>query len=119
MTRPNIVAFGFDGPQGPPRVFLRTLLYSTSRRGHVIEGMFAKVQQNGAVRTFTDWGYGDSQIVFGSGVHIPYEGMACNHRFLLPKNVTDYAFLPGEYTVEVYATIANNSFSARSGGGWT
>jgi hypothetical protein len=35
--------------------------------------------------------------------------MVCNHHFVLPKDGTPFLFLPGEYTVEVYATLVNSS----------
>lgn len=34
--------------------------------------------------------------------------LVCNHHFLPPKDETAYEFLPGEYTVEVYASLVNN-----------
>lgn len=46
MTKPTIVFFGFDTiPRPTPKVFLRTLLYSTSNRGHVIESMILRVRR--------------------------------------------------------------------------
>lgn len=113
MTRPNVLAFGFDGPQGPPKIFLRTLLFSTARRGHVVESMFVKVQREKTVQTFSDWGYGDSKLVFGSGVYVPHEGIAYNHHFLLPKNITEDIFFPGKHIIEVYASLVNKKSPIR------
>jgi hypothetical protein len=43
MTLPTVIYFGPDGgskADAPPeKVFLRTLLYSTGKRGHIIENM--------------------------------------------------------------------------------
>ena len=35
MTQPTVIFFGPDSPNSP-KVFLRTLLYSTSKRGQII-----------------------------------------------------------------------------------
>lgn len=42
MTQPTVIFFGTDGPARsseipPPKVFLRSLLYSTSKRGRIVE----------------------------------------------------------------------------------
>ena len=44
MTQPTVIYFGPDAPRGregspPPKVYLRTLLFATSKRGRVIESM--------------------------------------------------------------------------------
>jgi hypothetical protein len=45
MTKPAIVFFGYDfTPRTTPKVFIRTLLYSTSNQGHVVESMHAHVR---------------------------------------------------------------------------
>lgn len=106
MTRPSIVAFAFDPPKGTPKVFLRTLLFSTAKRGQVVESMFVKVRRSESVQTFSIWGYGDKPpLVLGGGVHVPHEGVASYHHFLPPNDGTRYEFLPGEYVIEVYASI--------------
>jgi hypothetical protein len=106
-TRPNIVAFGFDKPQGPPKVFLRTLLFNTAHRGHVLDSLFVEVRRSETIQTFTDWAYGDAKIVMGSGLHIPREGISCNHYFLASGNFSEFVFLPGEYIIRIYAAIFN------------
>lgn len=108
MTPPNILAFAFDGPGGPPKLFLRSLLFSTSRRGHVVEGMYLTLQQGELIFTFSDWAYGDNQLVFGSGVHIPYEGFVSNYHFLLPRSHKGLAYVQGQYSIEVYAKTTHN-----------
>lgn len=57
MTKPTIVFFGYDTvPKPTPKVFLRTLLYSTATRGQVIEGMRVIVRYEGGERVFSFWG---------------------------------------------------------------
>jgi hypothetical protein len=103
MTRPNILAFAFDGPSGPPKLFLRSLLFSTSRRGHVVEGMYLTLEQGRMSSIFSDWAYGDSQLVFGSGLHVPYEGFVSNYHFLLPRSQGSFLYIQGQYSIRVYA----------------
>lgn len=54
MTKPTIAFFGYDiVPHVTPKVFLRTLLYSTAVREQFIEGMFVKVRHDGGERVFS------------------------------------------------------------------
>jgi hypothetical protein len=39
MTQPTIIFFGPDGAKGTPKVFLRTLLYSSANRGGIVENI--------------------------------------------------------------------------------
>lgn len=108
MTQPTVVFFGPDGGgAGEPKVFLRTLLYSTSRRGHIVESMFVRVRRGESTQTFNIWVYGDGPLARGSGVYVGHEGVACNHHFMVPRDGTRYEFLAGEYVVEVYASMVN------------
>jgi hypothetical protein len=43
MTQPTVIFFGPDGLGGTPKIFLRTLLYSTSKRGQMVENMFREI----------------------------------------------------------------------------
>ena len=75
MTRPNIVGFAYDG--ATPKIFLRFLLYSTARRGNIIESMHVTFLQGGKRTLFSFWGYGDDQksLVRGSGLFVSQEGL--------------------------------------------
>jgi len=44
MTRPNIIAFVYEDSK--PEIFLRCLLFSTARRGNIIENMYVIFSQN-------------------------------------------------------------------------
>jgi hypothetical protein len=108
MTRPTLIVFAFDGLDGPPKVFLRTLLYSTARRGQIIEGMFVTLRRAKTIQTFSGWGYGDKPITWGSGLYVGPEGLTSYHHFLPPRDATDYQFLAGTYTVEIHASVVNS-----------
>lgn len=107
MTKPTLVFFGFDRtPRPAPKVFLRTLLYSTSSRGHVIEGMYAKVRYGDEERTFSFWGYGETEKLSpGSGLYASRTGFAANHHFVLSPHEVPYIFRPGAHEIDVLADV--------------
>lgn len=104
MTRPTMIALTHDGPSGPAKVFLRTLLYCTAKRGRIVENIFVKLHDADSVRTFPIWGYGDERLARGSGIHVAFDGLTCNHHFLLAHEGRKYAFRPGNLRIEVYAS---------------
>lgn len=108
MTQPTVIFFGPDGESrsGKHRhlkVFLRTLLYSTSRRGQTVESLHVNLQRGESRQNFSIWVYGDERLARGSGLFVPEAGVACNHHFLLPEDGSDFHLLAGEYTLRVYA----------------
>jgi hypothetical protein len=109
MTRPTTIFFGPDGKDGgDPKVYLRTLLFSTSQRGQVIESMHVRLYRGESVQTFNIWIYGGrGELVRGSGLYVGKEGVSYNHHFLVPKDGTSYKFLSGKYKLEVYASLLN------------
>jgi hypothetical protein len=106
MTQPTVIYFGPDGgPKSPPdKVFLRTLLYSTGKRGHVIENMFVRLRRGETQQHFNIWAYGDTRLSRGSGLFVPDIGYAANHHFLLPPDGTSFQFSVGQYVLEVFVT---------------
>lgn len=109
MTRPTTIFFGPDGKDGTdPKVYLRTLLFSTSQKGQIIESMHVRLYRGETVQTFNIWVYGErKELVRGSGLYVGKEGVSYNHHFLMPKDGTTYEFLAGRYKLEVYASLLN------------
>jgi len=106
MTQPTTIYFGADSSaSSSPKVYLRTLLYSTAKRGQIIESMFVKLRRGESIQTFNIWVYGEGSLARGSGLYVGENGVTCNHHFLLPSDGTQFDFLPGEYKVEVYASL--------------
>ncbi len=106
MTQPTTIYFGADAsPSLSPKIYLRTLLYSTAKRGQIIESMFVKLRRGESVQTFNIWVYGEDCLARGSGLYVGEDGVTCNHHFLLPADGTTFQFLPGEYKVEVYVSL--------------
>lgn len=81
------------------------MLYCTSKQGRIIESMYAKVHRGETVQTFNIWVHGESSLSRGSGLYVGQGGVVCNHHFLLPADGTNYTFLAGTYTLEVYAVV--------------
>lgn len=109
MTQPTTIFFGPDD-QNSPKVYLRTLLFSTSQNGRVIESMHVRLYRGETVQTFNIWVHGERvEIVRGSGLYVGKQGVAHNHHFLLPKDGATFEFLTGKYRLEVYASILNRN----------
>lgn len=107
MTQPTTVMFGPDGEHhdGDPKVYLRCLLYSTAKRGHVIENMFVRLSRGEHRQSFPIWVLGNEKLARGSGIFVGEQGVVANHHFLLPPDADKYVFRAGEYRVEVFARI--------------
>ena len=107
MTQPTTVFFGPDD-KGQSKVFLRTLLYSTARRGQLVENLSVKLTRDGQTQAFNVWVYGETkEMARGSGLFVGYEGVTANHHFLLPMSGGDYQFKAGAFALEVYAKLVN------------
>jgi hypothetical protein len=108
MVRPSLVAFldarGTDGP----KVWFRSMLYSTARKGNVIESMFVRLRRGETQRNFSFWVCGErGKLASGCGLYVGQNGVALDHHFVLPKDGSRFEFLPGDYVLEVFATLVN------------
>lgn len=119
MTQPTVVFFGPDGSNfdsSKSKIYLRTLLYSTSKRGQVIESLHASLQRNESKQNFNIWVYGEKgDLKRGSGLFVPQEGVTADHHFLLPEDGANFDFLAGKYEVVVFAKlVGSNNFTELS-----
>lgn len=110
MTQPTVIYFGPDAPRSrnvppPPKVYLRALLFSTSKRGRVIESMHVTLSRNETRQNFNIWVYGDERLVRGSGLFVGETGVEANHHFLTPKDGTSFRFVEGHYRLDVFAHL--------------
>ena len=110
MTQPTVIFFGPDTPRShdeapSPKIYLRTLLFSTSKRGRVVESMHVSLTRNEMRQNFNVWVHGDDKLVRGSGLFVGETGVAANHHFLTPKDGSSFEFLAGQYRVDVYARL--------------
>lgn len=119
MTQPTVIFLGPDGgsPSRPgnvlPKVFLRTLLFSTAKRGRVVESMHVAVLRNETHQNFNIWVYGNEKLVRGSGLFVGETGVEANHHFLLPRDVSSFRFQEGRYEVEVFARLLGDKKQTR------
>jgi len=110
MTQPTVIYFGPDAPRAGnasplPKVYLRTLLFATSKRGRVIESIHATLARNETRQTFNIWVYGEERLVRGSGLFVGEAGVEANHHFLTPKDAVSFRFVEGHYKLEVFARL--------------
>ena len=105
MTRPVQVAFTYENGT-KAKIFLRTLLYATGKRGYVIEGLYLRVKEPDSTQTFGFWGYGErNALMVAGGLRVTEEGVAYNHHFL---QIGDSSYFPeGDYEIVVYARLVN------------
>jgi hypothetical protein len=103
MTRPSVIYFGPDA-NNKSKVFLRTLLISTAKRGRIIESTYLTLETpTGALQTFNIWVYGGRNLARGSGLFVGDTGVEANHHFLIANN--SFEFESGGYTVAVYVHL--------------
>lgn len=55
MTQPTVIFFGPDS-ETQPKVFLRTLLFATSKRGRVVQSMHIALSRSETHQNFNIWG---------------------------------------------------------------
>lgn len=110
MTQPTVIFFGADVPSShkvaaKPKIYLRALLFSTSKRGRIIESMHVALSRNEAHQNFNIWVYGDDKLVRGSGLFVGETGVAANHHFLTPNDGGAFPFREGHYRMDVFAHL--------------
>jgi hypothetical protein len=109
-THPSLIAFCYDKGPGDSvplaKIFLRTLLYSTGKRGHVIEGLYLRLTEGSRHEEFSFWGHGETNnLTRGSGLFIPETGLGTNHHFNPVHNDVLFRFSQGTYKLELFAKI--------------
>lgn len=107
-TRPSFVAIRYDfvnKPQAQAKVFFRALLFSTGKRGVMIEQLFLRVSAGSRQAEFSFWGYGDDKLMRGSGLFVPETGMATNHHFNPTDVDTLFRFSGETYSFELLASL--------------
>ncbi len=109
MTRPTIVSLLGQNGTDSPKIFIRTLLYSTADKGRYVQDMYIKLSGNQQIQYFNIWAYGDKEIVRGSGLFINKTGFSSYHHFLLQNEQKGLNFSAGEYDIEIFVEVVNKS----------
>jgi len=109
----NCYFFSPDGSKfdsNKNKVYLRTLLYSTAKRGQVLESLHISIHRNESKQNFNIWVYGEKgNLKRGSGLFIPQEGVTFDHHFLLPEDGANFSFHSGAYKLAVIAKLVGSS----------
>jgi hypothetical protein len=117
MTQPTVIYFGPDkarpGESPPPKVYLRALLFATSKRGRIIESMHVSLARSETNQNFNIWVHGDTDggLVRGSGVFVGETGLAADHHFLTPEDGKHFRFSAGRYRMNVFARLLGDEKS--------
>lgn len=114
MTQPTQIYFGPDSPRPGgktpiPKIYLRALLFSTSKRGRVIESMHASLERSETRQNFHIWVHGNDKLVRGSGLYVGETGVAANHHFLAPEDGSAFRFTADRYVLRVYARLLGDA----------
>jgi hypothetical protein len=115
MTQPTVIYFGPDTPRqheetALPKVYLRSLLFSTSKRGRIIESMHVSLSRNETNQNFNIWVYGEKgKLVRVSGLFVGETGVAADHHFLTPSDGNGFRFSAGTYKLDVFAHLLGDT----------
>lgn len=114
MTQPTVIFFGPDMPIGSDaphssKVYLRTLLFSTSKRGRIIESMYVSLRRNETSQHFNIWVHGEDRLQRGSGLYVGETGVTFNHHFLPPVDANEFRFVEGTYVLKLYVKMLGAS----------
>lgn len=115
MTQPTLLCLKREFPGARPKIFLRTCLFTTGTKGHVIENMFLNVRQGHGTYKFDFWGHTENhKLTLGSGLFVGSTGVVSDHHFNPRENFCDdFLFIDGEYFIEVFATIVGRKRSEK------
>ena len=118
MTKPSVIFLGPDTSSISetipyPKVYMRMLIFSTSKRGRIIENLHVSLTRNETSQNFNIWVYGEDKLMRGSGLFVGETGVATNHHFLTPKDGSNFRFVEGIYKLEVHVKLLGNKSTTR------
>jgi len=110
MTKPTQIFFGVEAARSTheanvPKVYLKALLFATSKRGRIVENMYVSLSRNETHQNFNIWVHGQEQLQRGSGLFVGENGVSTNHHFITPNDGNHFRFSEGRYTMEVFAHL--------------
>ena len=68
----------------------------------MLEHLFIRLRRGETQQNFNIWVFGEKDLARGSGLFVGQEGIAANHHFLTPTDVQGFAFIAGDYELEVF-----------------
>lgn len=113
MTQPTMIVFCWDSHPSMPKVYLRTLLFATAKRGRIVEGMHVSLARAETHQNFNFWALGEvDKLSRGSGIFVGESGVTANHYFLPPPNDAGaFEWRGGKYRLGVHARLLGESAS--------
>ena len=113
MTRPTVVYFGPDEPTHGratpyPKIYFRTLLFSTTKRGRVIENIFVTLEKDGVEKNFSIWVHDSGKMLRGSGLFVGETGIEATHQFITHDKDSDHTFDEGSYQMRVFGQMLSS-----------
>lgn len=112
MSRPAFLAFVVeDVPFGGwLKIFIRSLLFSTGSKGHVVESIILTLKHNNEIYPFHYWMYGDKEeLEIGSGLFVEPTGVAANHHFTPTQGIGSKSLTVGQYEIDIHANILGDN----------
>ena len=105
LSQPTIIFFGWDDVgKAAPKIMIRSALFSTGNRGHVVENLHVKLHNKQGEWDFPYWGYDDGKgMVKGSGLFIGVSGQSAYHHFNPIHEYDDFFYEIGANKIEVWA----------------
>ena len=88
-------------------MYLGALLFSTGKRGRIVESIHVALSRNETRQNFNIWVYGNEKLVRGSGLFVGETGVEANHHFLLPSDARSFRFEEGRYKLEVFLLLVS------------
>ncbi|MBO9096896.1 MULTISPECIES: hypothetical protein [unclassified Rhizobium] len=116
MTRPTTIYLGPDGEPhtNRPKIYMPSLLYSTSKKGQLVENLYARLSRGEMARNFYVWVHGEGRpLKRGSGLFVGPDGVVANHHFLLAPDEIDFSFKMGTYRLEIFANLIGSGNATR------
>jgi hypothetical protein len=70
-----------------------------------LKNLFLRVSEGARTEEFSFWGYGEKDLVRGSGIFVPETGVVTNHHFNPLHTDTLFQFSHGTYKLELIAKL--------------
>ncbi|MGL4489133.1 MAG: hypothetical protein ACRCU5_06785 [Rhizobiaceae bacterium] len=110
MTQPTLLGIGFGENGSKNQVFVRCMLFSTAKRGVVVENMYARVRRGERAQNFSIWVHGEPrEMARGAGLIVGENGITKNFHFLLRNDEPNFEITAGKYEVEIIARVLNKT----------
>jgi hypothetical protein len=106
-TNLNSILLRFRGNEGSSSKDIPShTIVSAGKRGNVIESLFIRIREGSRSEEFSFWGYGDKDLVSGSGgIFVPETGVVTYHHFNPVDSDSLFLFSKGTYSLELVAKI--------------